>query len=531
MAKHKTNPYRSLRTVPLAIALSVAALGCTDRFDTLNSPSNQIGADEIDASLIGQLFAYAQFHGMRGNPGGGGFQIGQNLFSDLYAQYFATTTENFESDQYVNVGSWVNSAWNYSYNSAAPQLHFVENFTEEEGLAAENALVKVWRVQHFHRVTDNWGPIIYSEFGNGETSVAYDDQESVYRDFFTTLDEAVSVLDQNAGGTAFGTGADDQVYGGDVDQWRTFANSLRLRLAMRVRYADAALAQQEAEKAVAAGVMMSNADNAEVLTTENSRNPLETITAWGEFRMSAAMESTLKGYDDPRIGEYFDEAANGGGFKGLRNGQTRVNRNSAVLNPAFSDVQLKWRPIGDGGDNPPMRVMSAAEVYFLRAEGALLGWNMGGSAQELYEEGIRMSLTERTSASPDEIEAYISNTGTPIALDDEWNTPAMSDIPVAFGAGSAASAEGQLEQIITQKWLALYPDGIEAWAERRRTGYPRGYPILQSLNSDVSEDDLMRRLRFADSEYSNNSVATQEAVNLLDGGDRNSSRVWWDAKP
>lgn len=530
MATNFTNRRGSIRTGFMALLLPAFALACTDRFDTLNSPSDQIGAEDIDASLIGQMFAYAQFHGMRGQPGGGGYQIGQNLFSDLYAQYFATTTENFESDQYVNVGLWVNAAWNYFYSNSAPQLHFVETFTAENDLLIENALAKVWRVQIFHRVTDNWGPIIYSEFGSGETSVPYDDQESVYRDFFTTLDEAVAVLEQNAGGTAFGTGTDDQVYNGDADKWRTFANSLRLRLAMRVRYADEALARQEAEKAVAAGVMTSNSDNAELLTTENSTNPLETITAWGEFRMSAAMESVLKGYDDPRIGEYFDEAADGSGFQGLRNGQTRVNRNSAVLNPAHSDVELKWRPIGLGGENPPMRVMSAAEVYFLRAEGALLGWNMGGSAQELYEEGIRTSLSERTAATAAEVEAYISSTSTPIAPDDQWNTPPMSDIPVAFETGG--STERQLEQIIIQKWLALYPDGIEAWAERRRTGYPRGYPILESLNPDVPTDAIMRRLRFADGEYSTNSVATQAAAGLLgSGGDQNSVRLWWDAKP
>lgn len=528
MATHLTNLRAPVRTGLVAWLLFVVALACTDRFDTLNSPSDQIGAEEIDASLIGQMFAYSQFHGMRGAPGG--YQLGKNLFGDLYAQYFATTAENFESDQYVNVGRWVNGAWGAFYSNAPPQLHFVETFTAENDQPLENALAKVWRVQIFHRIADNWGPIIYSEFGSGETSVPYDDVESVYRDFFTTLDEATSVLEQNAGGTAFGTGTDDQLYGGNADKWRTFANSLRLRLAVRVRYADEALARQEAEKAVAAGVMTANSDNAELLTTENSRNPLETITDWGEFRMSAAMESVLKGYDDPRIGEYFDEAADGGGFKGLRNGQTRVNRNSAVLNPAFSDMQLKWRPIGQGGDNPPMRVMAAAEVYFLRAEGALLGWDMGGDAQQLYEEGIRTSLSERTDATAAAIEAYISSVNTPIALDDRWNTPAMSDIPVAFDAGG--STERQLEQIITQKWLALYPDGIEAWAERRRTGYPRGYPILESLNPDVPANEIMRRLQFADGEYSTNSAATQAAVDLLGGGgDRNSTRLWWDAKP
>ena len=529
LGKNKAQ-YGSLWMVACATVLSLFGVACTEGFDDLNSPPDRIGAEDIDASLIGQMFAFAQFHGMRGQVGGGGYQIGQNLFADLYAQYFATTAENFESDQYVNVGNWVDQAWNYAYSTPLPQLHFVENFTAENNMPVENALAKVWRVQVFHRLTDYWGPIIYSQFGNGQTSVTYDDQESIYRDFFATLDEAVAVLEQNVGRRAFGTGIDDLIYGGDVDQWRKFANSLRLRLAIRVRYADPELARREAEKAVAAGVITSNQDNAAVKTTPDSRHPLETMTGWGEFRMSAAMASVLLGYNDPRLDVYFDEAVNGGGFKGLRNGLPRVRRNSAVLNPAYSDIDIKWQPIARGGTNPPIRVMSAAEVYFLRAEGALLGWNMGGTAQELYEAGIRASLTEWTNASPAEIEAYIKSTNTPVALNDEWNTPPMSDIPVAFEAGG--SFERQLEQIITQKWIALFPDGVEAWAERRRTGYPRGYPILESLNPDVEENEMMRRLRYPDSEYANNAVATQAAVQLLGpSGDRNSTRLWWDAKP
>src|SRR5690606_30446972 len=107
----------------------------------------------------------------------------------------------------------------------------------------------IWRVQMYHRVSDYFGPIMYSQFGNQETSVAYDSQEAAYKDFFVTLDEAVAVLEQNRTANAFG--AHDQMYEGDVSKWLTFANSLRLRLAMRIAYVDPVLAQSEAEKAVA----------------------------------------------------------------------------------------------------------------------------------------------------------------------------------------------------------------------------------------------------------------------------------------
>jgi hypothetical protein len=322
---------------------------------------------------------------------------------------------------------------------------------------------------------------------------------------------------------------------------------------MRVKYVDEGLAKIEAEKAVADGVMLTNADNAMLKTTINSRNPYWTITDWGEFRMSATMESILKGYNDPRIGQYFspvvgvdldengtvsdaerDPDGDGSLYEGIRNGHAKVDI-VATLNRISSDMGVQFLNSGRGGsaEGGPIRVMGASEVYFLRAEGALKGWAMGGTAQELYNKGIETSLKERTSASQAEIDAYIASSATPIPTNDAWGTPASSDIPVAFDAGG--SAERQLEQIATQKWLAIYPDGVEAWTEVRRTGYPKLFPRLNSENGDVPKEQIMRRLVFVDSEYSNNATAVNAAILLPElasrGGNKNSTRMWWDAKP
>lgn len=513
------------------LLLTFSFNSCTDGFDELNTQPNVLIANNVDASLLGQAFAQSQYTAMHGLHWR--YQISQNLFSDIYSQYFATTAANFDSDRYVEVGRWIDLCWTSFYGQAAPQIKFVEDLSAENGLALENALAKVWRVQGYHRVTDYWGPIIYSQYGNGETSVGYDTQEFIYKDFFTTLDEAVAVLKSNTAGNAFGS--NDQIYGGDAAMWLKFANSLRLRLALRVKYVDPALAKSEAEKAVADGVMLDNADNAYILTTPNSMNPFTTITNWGEFRMSALMESVLKGYDDPRMGDYFNPAENGDSdgdgipYEGLRNGQAKVDKGPA-LNTDHSDMNTKWLPEGKGGTNPPIRVMSAAEVYFLRAEGALEGWNMGGTAQDLYETGISMSMKERIGADDAAIAAYITSTNTPAPVGDVHDTQATTDIPVAYEAG--ADKERQLEQIITQKWLALYPDGWEAFAEVRRTGYPKLIPLLFSENPDLAPTDIFRRMTFVESEFSNNGAAVAEAEKLgeLSGGDKNSTRVWWDKK-
>src|SRR5690606_6344815 len=288
-----------------AIVLSLTAVllnGCTENFEELNTKPDIITASNVDASLLGQSFAHAQYSALMGF----GFQTSQSLFADLYSQYFGNVALNFDSDRHVQVGGWSNGAWNNFY-SRMPSLKFVEDFSAENNLAIENAIAKVWKVEAYHRQTDYYGPIIYSQFGNGETSVPYDTQESIYRSFFVTLDEAVAVLKDNPGG-AFQ--AHDQIFGGSAAKWLTFANSLRLRLALRVKYVDPALAKSEAEKAVADGVMESNEDQAMLTTTINSRNPYWIITDWGEFRMSALMESVLTGYEDPRVGIYFSPTEN-----------------------------------------------------------------------------------------------------------------------------------------------------------------------------------------------------------------------------
>ncbi len=515
----------------LTTMLTITVSSCTDDFVSLNTPPHQISEGNIDIGLLGQSFAHAQFRGMYGDRGG--FQLSQSLFADLYTQYFATTAENFDSDQFVEVGRWVNGAWRNWYGSAARSLAFVEAFSSEnEGLELPNAVAKIWRVQIYHRMSDYWGPILYSQVGNGETTVPYDSQQDIYMDFFQTLDEAVALLSQNRGATVFG--GHDQVFDGDADQWITFANSLRLRLAVRIRYVDPSTARAEAEKAVAAGVMMDNSDNAMLMTTDNSTNPYNTITNWGEFRMSSAMESLLEGYDDPRTGVYFspsvdgDSDGDGSPYEGMRNGLPRIEK-GAVLNSKFSDMGEDWLPLNKGGTNPAIRIMCAAEVYLLRAEGAILGWNMGGSAKDLYEEGIRMSLTEsRVDAEMAAVDAYIAGTSPPSAPNDDWSSPPLSDIPVAFDTGG--SVERQLEQIITQKWLAIYPDGWEAYTEYRRTGYPKLYPIIKSENPRIPEDGVMRRITFVSSEYDDNGEATQAAISLLGGPDENDTRLWWDAK-
>lgn len=505
------------------LLLSIVFTGCTDKFDEINTPENVLSDDKIDAATVGQAFGYAQYYGL----GAVYVQVQENLHAHLYAQYFTSTVANFSTERYTANGTWVDLFWKKFYSEPALMQLATEKVTAANNMPVANAIAKVWRVEMYHRMTDYFGPIIYSQFGNQQTSVPFDAQKDIYYDFFKTLDEAVAVL-KAPSGYAFGN--HDQVYKGDAAKWLKFANSLRLRLAIRLAYVEPAKAKAEAEKAVADGVILSNSDNAAVASTLNNTNILSRITYLKDFRASSGLMSALKGYNDPRLSVYYSPAESGGQYTALRNGLPASDRGS-TLAPVTSFVGPQWlgNPPRPGTVNPTV-VLTAAEVAFLRAEGALRGWNMGGTAQGFYNSGISLSLTQNVPGiTPTQIAAYQTSMATPAALTDKWGSPAMSSIPVLYDI--AGSFEKQLEQIITQKWLAVYPDGYEAWAERRRTGYPRGYSLIGSDNPDLSRTDLARRVIYAPSEVTTNKAAYEAALGLLGGPDNMKTRVWWDKKP
>ncbi len=512
-------------TLLSGLVLGFFLTGCTKDFEEINTNKRVLA--KLDKSTIGNVYAYCQYNGLMN---GWSFQISQNLFADLYAQYYSNIQTKFPSDRYILVGGWLNSAWNGFYSHAAANLKVILDKTdpsteEGQGMETQHALLQIWKVFMYQRITDYWGPIPYTAVGNGETSVPYDPQDKIYDDFLTTLDDALSVLNNHHGENAFGQ--HDQIYGGDIDSWIRFANTLRLRIAMRIVNVDPARAKTEAEKAIAGGVIETNDQNAIFHTTPDSWNALNIMLPWNEFRMSASMESVLKGYHDPRLSSFFSptvNSVNAGSpeYRGLRNGYSIEGLSAEDLHyDNLSRMGPRWTDPGAKGTNP-IEVIKASEAYFLRAEGAWRGWNMGGgSAEDYYNLGITRSL-QFWGADEDSITAYLNRTDTPVSTHDA-PTP-MTTIPVKFSTDHGT----QFEQIITQKWLALYPDGWEAWSDARRSGFPRLYPRLVSDNPDVPADAMMRRVTFVISEYNTNADEVEKAKTYLGGPDKGSTRLWWN---
>jgi hypothetical protein len=177
-----------------------------------------------------------------------------------------------------------------------------------------------------------------------------------------------------------------------------------------------------------------------------------------------------------------------------------------------NDAYVGFSQVNFAG-NPPVKLMDVSESYFLRAEGALRGWDMGGSAKQFYEDGIRASFAENGVGG---IDTYLQDgTSTPIAYTDPKNSannaPPLSSITIKWDDN--ATMEQNLERIITQKWIAIYPDGEEAWSEFRRTGYPRLYPVMvNNSGGDIPNGQFIKRITYPTSITNASGAAAAEAI-------------------
>lgn len=468
------------------------------------------------------------------------YQTAYNLAADCWSGYFGQNN-NWGGPNNLNYflkDGWVASSYTESYSTIVPLWQDLKGKTETQFPEAF-ALAQILKISAWHKATDMFGPIPYKEAGKGLITVPYDSQEEVYKAMFKELSDAIEVLTKYAdnGNSKLLPNA-DAVYAGDVHKWVVYANSLMLRLAMRVYYADAALSKKYALQAVnhSYGVMKTKDDEAKMergASLEFKNNLDVLINQYNECRMGSSMLAYLGGYQDPRLPKYFNTSTVSqavtvgtyGKYSGVPTGH------DVSSNDAFKDSS---RPAITS--TTPTYWMRASEVYFLLAEAALHGFAVGGTAESLYEKGIEMSFEENGIASS-EVADYMSSGLKPSAYSFHLTNPGVNvDVPAVTEATTAWSGtdEEKLEKIMIQKWIALYPNGQEAWSEYRRTGYPKLHSAISNYsNGEVDSEVGIRRMRFP----TNKSTSAEDIANLesarklLRGGlDKAGTRLWWDNK-
>jgi len=468
------------------------------------------------------------------------YQTAYNLAADCWSGYFGQNN-NWGGPNNLNYflkDGWVASSYTESYSTVVPLWQDLKGKTETQ-FPEVFALAQILKISAWHKATDMFGPIPYKEAGKGLITVPYDSQEEVYKAMFKELSDAIEVLTKYAdnGNSKLLPNA-DAVYAGDVHKWVVYANSLMLRLAMRVYYADAALSKKYALQAVnhSYGVMKTKDDEAKMergASLEFKNNLDVLINQYNECRMGSSMLAYLGGYQDPRLPKYFNTSTVSqavtvgtyGKYSGVPTGH------DVSSNDAFRDSS---RPAITS--TTPTYWMRASEVYFLLAEAALHGFAVGGTAESLYEKGIEMSFEENGIASS-EVADYMSSGLKPSAYSFHLTNPGVNvDVPAVTEATTAWSGtdEEKLEKIMIQKWIALYPNGQEAWSEYRRTGYPKLHSVVTNYsNGEIDSEVGIRRMRFP----TNKSTSAEDIANLesarklLRGGlDKAGTRLWWDNK-
>jgi len=510
--------------------LTLAAPACTDDFEGLNVNTGNISDADLakDGAEAAFLLPIMMNNIVSTSTAQ---QTQQNLQAESYANYLEAPSNfigNVNPTTYVTRGIWPNS-YNLSTNNVMNNWLTMQKKGYDVKYPDLYAIALIMKAAAGQRLVDTFGPYPYTKYGN-TAEPKFDSPAEAYAAIFADLDKAVASLlaaeaaDKNADMTRFAKW-DRSSFKGEYTKWIKLANTIKLRMAIRISVVDPVKGKAEAEKAVAAasGGVMDASTGSFTVSPANGINPHFTMSnAWSDTRISAAVVTYLEGYGDGRLSVYALPATDpvlGGTYRGIRPG---VERPTKSVYENYSKYNV--------GETQNMKVVDVAESFFLRAEGVLRGWNMGGgTAQQWYENGIKASFTSTGAAG---VDAYLQSTSRQLAYVDpkrpnnQYDSPALTTNVVKWD--EAADFETKLEKIITQKWIAVFPEGTEAWSEFRRTGYPKLYPIMAPQNPKLPLGTFIKRLTYPTLVATSSKAAYDAAVAAYLGGrDDEDVKFYW----
>ena len=521
------------RTIIVAAAL--AGTACTANYLDINSNPYEVSKDQMEADGYGLGAALNGMAGVVISTDVNTAQLTDNVLGCTQGGYFGDTGSwPYTISQFNATDDWTRVF--LASDQVIPL--FYSNYTELRRITDDPvplAIGDILKVAVMHRVADTFGPIPYTMIGaDGQIAVPYDDQQTVYESMINDLSAAVETLTEFRTSSIPATA--DYIYGGNVEKWAKFGNSLKLRLAMRIINVDREFAEAAVLSAVnnEIGVFSSNDDIARLSTFGTSGNPIY-AAAWyhapegcktgGESHASADITSYMNAYSDPRRPAYFiDSEWPGLQYCGIRRG---------IVRPSLAETGHKYSGINFTAQTP-LVWMNAAEVAFLCAEAEGV-YNIdipGATAKEFYEKGVRLSFEQYGVSGADD---YLAQSQpVTVMYTDPWTEGNTNGTVSPFTAPCVKwqdDADIQ-KRIIVQKWIANWILGNEAWADYRRTGYPELFPASEAgnlSNGIVDSRKGARRMPYPQAEYTNNPYMS-DAVNLLNGPDNMATDLWWAKK-
>ena len=495
------------------------------------------------------------------------YQMQYSYGPDLYAQYFTVPHKDFMYGSLTStydMSAEFNSGPLNAYTMAKSVFIPILNQPEINNIPEIKAITLLYYCLSAQEHADLSGPFSYIEDRlNIETPTQYNNLGTIYHDIVNSLDDIVACLKYYEYNRPDWYKTEIQNILSMFDFTRSWengdysmkpyiklANSLKLRMAMHIVKVEPATAKEWAEEAVASGVIESIGEQMGFFQAYDAiGHPLVQILRWGDIRLSASFESLLMSLNHPYTKTLFKP-----------NNNKIVNRNDNTVLEANTRICgiRSGVYVGTGQDysenqyqaystfdrdmmtEAPLYFIKWSEVDFLRAEGALRGWNMGGTAQEFYERGIRNAdLVEPWVADffgvpySAYVEEYMVQTEAtpytnidPIGDGEPWES--VTKIGVKWDDGE--NNEIKLEKIITQKYLALFPLSTEAWTELRRTGYPKLFPVLNTDDGDgsIAPGEMIRRIPWVPTDPTIMNAVNGSGIPALGGPDEQATRLWWD---
>ena len=498
---------------------------CDKNFEEINIDATKLTEQNMQYNY---LFTSAQLF-TAGN--GDGYAAGtwqNNLsYASTMVQHLSSTSSFWFGDKYIYNANYNGAFWRWQYPTSIKNLvDLMNNIKDDDKRKNLYQISRILRVFQFQRMTDIYGDIPYSEAGQGYannlTNPQYDQQQDIYIDMLTELEDAAQKLDAAAENTV---GDADLVYGGDVIKWKKFAGSQMVRLAMRMSKVDATTATTWVKKAVQGGVMESNADNAiiehEAKGTNPVSNPVGLQLASREpasYRLSKTFVDHLVTNSDPRlpwfatvVADATETSDKGNNDPALQLGQP----NGYDRNGTATDIKNASNWPGDQNEysivnretfsreDAPTFLLTYAETQLLLAEAAQRGW-ITGDAAAYYRKGVEGAIMQ------------LNQTGGEIQL---------AEAAAYVNAHPYIPAQG-LKMINEQYWIATFSDWLETWSNWRRSGYPQLTPV--NYQGNTSNGTIPRRFTYPLDEATVNPANYSAAISNLAGGDKMTSRVWWD---
>ena len=502
------------------------------------------------------------------------YQITTNLSHDIYAGYVANNQPKHakKSPDYGYADGWSGRRWAHFYDDRSSEYRtLLRAFKFNTTPQRYKNMFYVTRIYYAFLAlanTDTYGAMpfkVYVQARIPETNnVTYNTQAEVYDCMFRMLEQAVDSI-QPDDASQYNVGKEDICYFGDLHKWLRFANTLRLRMALRISNVDPVRAKKEGEAALnnQYGLMESNADNMQTvpkyapvdmggmdeggsengLTMCSIRYNGESVMSWdleqyyrnlstggGTYTIRKSRREFEEKTIDPRclVSWYRGNMSQNmiasatesvrEDFKGCKRGTQAPGISMSTL--TYSLVRCQPKPLSKKldpkywfNDARPTVWLGYSESLFLKAEAALRGWtgkDLTLSTENYFRAGVKASMDyyqiDKAQAS-----SYIDGLKV-------WKE----------GVFASGDKERILETIITQKWMAVFPNGNEGWAEFRRTDYPVLANQLSNMSGgDVPDGKNIKRIFYPNSEGSNKYFASHEDLKRANS---QGKRLWWDVQ-